>query len=686
MALNFSSPNWLKAGKWLLPSSAFIYLFSLFFPWVSDPPNDPDGSWGLALHAAFEHHLQFGRDLVFTFGPWGFLYGGYNPPTFPIAVMVCTLLAFAFWWAGWRVACHFSTNKLFAWFWFIGFAGIAGMRVEQNFDVRMVGWTLLLLFLYFFVEDRPISARQVLLVVLSGMLALTKFTGMIGVTAVVVVIAADNVFRRRRFPWIVPLFAASILFFWIVAGQSPSLLWPYLRYSWVLADGYTEAMMWTTAGEIEDMGWLLVATATLIAATGYAAWVRRRFFGIFPVIGLGAILFLNFKHVCVRHDQTHEIIGALQLLLVTLACLAVTWPVWQKNRWWVWPANFLVLGGIGLFCSSTFNRGYREAHVPEERLWVDFAWTLNIKNILAPAKLLRDPAHLRKIYGNNLAEVRMKFPLPPIEGGVDVYPWNQAVLIAHDLRYDPRPVIQSYSAYAPELAELNAAHLRSAHAPDNILFDIHPLNNNFPSLEDGLSWPELLTRYDVKDTAGIFMLLKRSATPREFHLQPFADLPVHFGEPIRLPATNNGPLWAELEINKSVLGSAVSTLYKPPMLTLAVSLRDGRQLDFRLVPGMARSGFLLSPLIENNRSFVSLAAVDGGRDLTGLEVTVMTISAVTASGSTRCYQSPMRLRLYQLDYPRQDLKEMTVESATQSLPPPPTVRQDKFNRRRKELL
>ena len=650
MALNFSSSNWLKAGKWLLPSSAFIYLFSLFFPWVSGPPFRIDDSWQLALHVVFEHHLQFGRDLVINFGPWGFLYGGYYPPTFPIAVMGWTLLAFVFWWAGWRVACHFSANKLFAWFWFIGFAGIAGMRVEQSVDVRMVGWTLLLLFLYFFVEDRPLSARQVLLVVLSGMLALTKFTSMIGLTAVVVVIAADNVFRRRRFPWIVPLFAASILFFWIVAGQSLSLLWPFLRYSWVLAGGYTEAMMCTAAGEIEDMGWLLMATATLIAVTGYAAWVRRRFFGIFPVIGLGAILFLNFKHVCVRYDPTHEIIGALELLLVTLACLAVTWPVWPKNRWWVWPANILAVGGMGLFCSSTFNRGYREAHHPEERLWVDFAWTLNIKNILAPARLLRDPAHLQKIYGKNLAEVRMKFPMPRIEGGVDVYPWNQAALIAHDLQYDPRPVMSSLLTYAPELAELNAAHLRSAHAPDNILFDINPMNNNFPSLEDGLSWPELLTRYDVQEVTGQFVILKRSSRPREYHLSPLADVPVRLGRPVTV-VTNDGPLWAELEINQTFWGAVVATLYKPPALKLTVSLQDGRQLVFQVVPGMARSGFLLSPLIQDKASFVLLNSPGGWRNLTGLQIKSMTIFAATQSGSTPCYRSPLRLRLYRLDMP-----------------------------------
>jgi hypothetical protein len=344
----------------------------------------------------------------------------------------------------------------------------------------------------------------------------------------------------------------------------------------------------------------------------------------------------------------------------------VTWPVWRKNRWWVWPANFLALGGIGLFCSSMFNRSYREAHQPEERLWVDFAWTLNIKNILAPTKLLRDPAHLQKIYGKNLAEVRTKFPMPPIEGGVDVYPWNQAALIAHDLQYDPRPVIQSYSVYAPELAALNAAHLRSAHAPDNILFDINPMDNNFPSLEDGLSWPELLTRYEVKNVTDQFVILKRSSRPREYHLTSLADVPVRLGEPVTV-VTNDGPLWAELEINQTFWGAVVAILYKPPALKLTVSLQDGRQLVFKVVPGMARSGFLLSPLIQDKASFVLLNSPGGWRNLTGLQIKSMAIFAATRSGSTPCYQSPMRLHLYRLDYPRQDLKEKTTNPAIQSI-------------------
>jgi hypothetical protein len=648
------------------------------------------------------------------------MYGGYYPPTYPLALLMWTLLALIFWWTAWRLACHFSPNKLIAWFWFIGFAGIAGMRVDQNFDVRLVGWTLLLLFLHFFGEDRPmhftqrqtsgpnctnesnvgtgprpnldptpptvpplpgervgvrgnllsrilhyLSSSEALLVVPSGMLALTKFTALVGLTAVVIAIAADTVFRARRFPWIVPLFAASILFFWLAAGQSLSLLWPYLRYSWLLTGAYSEAMVWTAPGETGVLAALLLATAALLAMIAYAAWLRRRFFGIFAVLGLGAIVFLNFKHVCVRYDQVHEITAALDLLLVTLACLAVTGPVWRKRRWWLWVGHALALAGIGWFCSAMFNRCFREVHLPEERLDVNFARTLNPKSILGPAILFREPSRLQKIYEKNLAEVRRRFPLPPISGAVDAYPWNEAVLIAHDLQFDPRPVIQSYSAFTPELAELNAAHLRGSHAPDNILFDINSVNNNFPSLEDGRSCPELLTRYDITDLTGQFVILKRSSHPRKHRLTPLADVPVQLGVPVTI-AINDAPLWAELEISPTLFGAVVATLYKPPVLNLSVSLEDGRQLLFRVVPGMARSGFLLSPLIPDNESFASLYSPAYWHNLRGLHIKSLTLFAVTASGSTPCYRSPLRLRLYRLDIPAAGGPEKPISALSAS--------------------
>ena len=42
------------------------------------------------------------------------------------------------------------------------------------------------------------------------------------------------------------------------------------------------------------------------------------------------------------------------------------------------------------------------------------------------------------------------------------------------------------------------------------------------------------------------------------------------------------------------------------------------------------------------------------KDLKDWEVTTMEIFADTASGSTACYKSSMQLRLYRLDFPRQN--------------------------------
>src|SRR5665213_2768457 len=203
---------WASMVRWLAAFTALVYTLVQFFP--NAPLSAPtiDYSWMQTLHAAFEQHWQFGRDIVFTFGPWGFLYGGYYPPTFVTSVIVWAMLAVVFWWAGWRVACHFFGNNLFSWFWLVGFIGLSGLVQDfhrdpsgvwvsgfigmaglpsgQSFDIRCVGWVLLLLFLHFFVEDRPVTARQALLAVALGLLSLVKFTSLIEATVVVGIIAA----------------------------------------------------------------------------------------------------------------------------------------------------------------------------------------------------------------------------------------------------------------------------------------------------------------------------------------------------------------------------------------------------------------------------------------------------------------------------------------------------------------
>jgi hypothetical protein len=387
----------------------------------------------------------------------------------------------------------------------------------------------------------------------------------------------------------------------------------------------------------------------------YVAWRRHRFAGILPLAALGFVLFAAFKYGYVRYDG-HEVTATTELLMVALTCQAMAWSPAQKVGRWALLSTFVPTMAILLFTSVTFGRHSRIGFIPV------LARTLNIEQIVAPLGLFGGGESLPEMQEKYLAGIRNQFPLPQIEGSVDVYPWNQEAIFAHGLRYQPRPIIQSYSAYSPGEEEMNADHLRNTLAPDHILFAIAPIDNHYPALEDGRSWPDLLTRYDIKSADGPFLLLTRSAIPRKYQMVPIEDTAIPFGKPLALPAVGDGPIWAEIDIDQTLSGIAISMLYKPPPLSLTIYLRDGREGDFRLVPGMARSGFLLSPFIGDPRSFALLAARDGLRALANMDVDSIIISVANDSGGTACYQSPIRLRLYRLDYPRQDLRQLDEES------------------------
>jgi len=603
----------------------------------------------LVLHEAFIKRLQFGRDIVFTFGPWGFLYGGYHPATHWFAVIAWAVLAGVFWWTGWRIARHCFRNELLAWVWLMGFIGIISTKtIFLNIDVRLISGVLLLWLLHFFVEQRAFTVTQTLLVAALGLLSLVKFNLFVLMVAMALVVAVDNVVRQRRFPWILPVFGASVLLFWTLAGQRLGSLGPFLVNSWRISSGYTEAMTLYRPQEWQDVSYFLVAAGLLAALAGYVTWVRHRFTGAISLAGLGGLLFVIFKSGYVRHDG-HEATAVLQLLLVSWAGLAWGWPLTRRGDRWIKLTSCLLTAAVAVFAASVFKR-YSESDLPAA-----FVGTLSPRNLLAAVEPFAGKGRLLEQYQAYLADFRNDYPFPRVPGTVDVYSYKQAAILALNLRYQPRPVIQSYSAYTPELAAMNAAFLRTERAPDSIFFQMDPIDNRFPSLEDGRSWPELLTRYDFQDVEGPFVLLKRSEAPREFHLVPLNDVSLGLGETLDVSTNGPGPLWAEIEIEPTLLGAAVSTLYKPAVLQLTVSLRLGQEVSKRLVPGMARGGFLLSPFIGDAPSFASLGSAEGLRNLGGNEVMALRISAENKSGEAG-YRSPLWLRLFRLEYPPQDLE------------------------------
>jgi hypothetical protein len=632
-----------------------LYVFSRFIPGhlAGDYPayKSVDDSWTQVLHMAYVQHLQFGRDIVFTYGPWGFLAGGYDPATYDVSVAAWLVLSLAFIGAGWWVARYFFQNVVLAWVWLILFTAAASLPVGNDIGSRMVAWGILLIFLHFFVEEVAFSRWQAVLAFTFGWLGLIKFTGFMEGGLLVAVIALDNIVRHKRFPWIIPVWLAGIIFFWLLARQQPGLLWPFLRNSWALTNGYSDAM---------NEGGLLALEPLIFIVIGTGFWLLgatllqppRLGIGTFYVLAMGGFLFLSFKHGYLGDDHVHKIDAAMTLLLLGLACLGRAMATQKKSV--IYWAVFLLYASIAL-ASNAFAR-----HTLN--LSQQIVATLSFDNLSAPVKGLLTN-HLEETYEKRLNHLRAATPLPPVTGPADLYSCFQSSLFANGIAYRPRPVVQSYSAYTPALAKMNADWLRTGQSAPDIFFAIEPLAERFPSLDDGLSWPELLTRYDIKglsDAAGTYLHLLRSATSRKYWLVPLGETNVTLGKSFALPLTN-GPVWAEIEIKKTLAGDILSFLYKPAVLMVDARLADDTSRRRRLIPGISQSGFLLSPYIANNLSFIELAQGDETA-LSGKAVVSLTIFEGEEPGPALCYQPQIAIRYYRLDFPPQDIRFQVLET------------------------
>lgn len=125
---------------------------------------------------------------------------------------------------------------------------------------------------------------------------------------------------------------------------------------------------------------------------------------------------------------------------------------------------------------------------------------------------LADSQALRRDFDAALAKIRAQHALPLREGTADIYSHEQSDLIASGNRWNPRPVLQSYSAYTPALAWANRDHLQGPAAPDTIFFRAETIDGRLPALDDGPSWFALLEHYRPENLQGGFLSLRKETS------------------------------------------------------------------------------------------------------------------------------------------------------------------------------
>ena len=148
---------------------------------------------------------------------------------------------------------------------------------------------------------------------------------------------------------------------------------------------------------------------------------------------------------------------------------------------------------------------------------------------------------------------------------IDVFNYRQGVALLNDLNYRPRPVIQSYSAYTPDLLRANLEFYRSPSRPSYVLFSLETIDMRFPTLDDALLLPYILANYQPVLAEHQFLLMERTPEPpRTVSYDRVYSASLDIGQKLDITTWNTSPLFLRVSTTPTLLGRILTLLFQPP--------------------------------------------------------------------------------------------------------------------------
>jgi len=573
----------LIAGALLIGVSLLLSLRDPMMPGVS-----LDGSWQLSNEFAAQHGLAFGREYIFTYGPFHYLATRlFDPATFLWVLIYDAMIVAAIFWVPLR-------NRAMA-----AVAAIAAsiLVLQTGFDA----FTVLGLFGAFLICLQSRRLWTLLVVALCAPLVLAKLSFGLALAPLLLLADIDRTLARR--PAVLTLtFGAAVVVAYLLSGQPLAALVPFVSASLDVILGYGRAMQ-IPGSKAELVSTVLAAGAAAlvvlllaVAAWRERGWERRDARPLLVAVGHAWVLFVLFKMGFVRHDPHTLIFHLAMPAAVAMAVGALGTPLaGTRGKLALWSV-FALLLATSFYWRSFALRPAPDAPTPVARdagrvlgelgprLQTGLAWLSGTRFAVMAAERERVERTLAR-----------SFP-PEVTGSVDAIPWDSGPLILSGLDYRPRPVAQSYSAYTPGLQAADARHLTGPRAPDTLILRVEDIDGRLPTLALGPALPIVGQRYDVVGSDALGLILRRRATPRQMSARRGAEQALALETRVAVPSAPGRLVMARVTLKRSLAGRFVGFLYREPMVSIILHTASGRSVAHRFIPDMAQLGVGVSPL------------------------------------------------------------------------------------------
>jgi len=435
-----------------------------------EPGAKLDESWIAALYLAAGRGLDYGTEIVFTYGPLGYLTVPriISPGMFAaaIAYVIAAYAAAAYAIvATARRTLGLVAAVLIAVFTLSGFRIVA---TEDTVQVATASAALLAVAALLQADSLRRSRWWWWIVAAAGVLAAFHALIRLNVGLLVVLLAALAIVagaapgRRLRSAGLLgATFGAALVVLWTALGQDLGTLRDYVLRSYEVVKGYSEAMGYEEGARSSDY---VVAAFVTVALLGVAVWSARRLGrcrGGALVAAIALFEYSWFKQGFVRHEPAHHVLMFFGVAIP--AALAAARP---PARWPV-IATVLIAAGAWAFVARSGLDGFTGAGTS----WASYR---ELPAVLrsADARLPQLRQDVRNQEALDAETLRL------LQGHtVHIAPSETVVAWAYpELRWHPLPTLQHYLGYTPALDRLNVDALAdSRRAPERILRSVPEL-------------------------------------------------------------------------------------------------------------------------------------------------------------------------------------------------------------------
>lgn len=620
-----------------------------------------DEGWGEVLNWGIVHGAQWGKQLVFTYGPLGFLTPDlpFDPATYWQTLILQHLFAAA---TAWLVVVNLHRLPLVSGLAFLIATVVMGWSWSTSAALIIVYPLAILPLERVTRRDNPTKWGShfavAALAAYVALLPLIKFS--VFPLWVAWLPLGGFMLWRSRAPALVATFVAVSLLApviaWLACGQHLANLPTFVATSWQEAAQYGAAMQADPVDRLAD-SIALWATVFGIACTAALAVLERHSKRRIAVCIMFALtLALAYRAGALRADGGHLGIlwsvfawcmallagmlyarspapGPRQATLAfTLALLALT-PEWLS----------------GLYPAFTLQQVY------EGRYTLTYA-TQRVEWLLSP----------RRTYQEKITQWRAdreKLAVPQIahtigNDSVDVLMDAQSVLLANGFNYTPRPVFQSYSAYSGELARLNETFFEGARAPRWVMLHWSTIDKHYPTTDDALALLRILQDYRPILSEGSFLLFRHAPPAKATSTDLAAGEPrlvdLKFERSNEIPPAPSGVWFAKLDVRLTFFGKLRALIYREPKLRIEVETKDGAIHRYTLVRAIAHSGFMLSPAIADNSQYLGWLDGSDGREVTAIRLVQRHFRGRPV------FKLKGSLRLYPVKLPREEVRTLAL--------------------------